>query len=157
MRTNAYSQAIWLVAVAVMLQGCALFQNVNPSAVAETPEQHAFAKYGTFVVFEELAADAIEDPAFSESIKARIRSADARLKPAADSMLEVATEVGTIRAELAAAQAAVAATEGDVRDAAQIQRDSLDARLQAVSANLTRWIETVSPLITELIAALRGN
>lgn len=73
-----------------------------PVETAQTPEQKAFAIYGTFVIYEELAASVSTDPATPPSIKLTIKKMDATAKPAADSLLASGLQVIQIQRELAA-------------------------------------------------------
>jgi hypothetical protein len=53
------------VPTTLLLPGC-----VNsPVQQAETPEQKAYALYGTYVIFQEKAAELVQDSSTSESVK----------------------------------------------------------------------------------------
>jgi hypothetical protein len=113
--------------------GCAGIQ--SPSAVAETPEQHAYALYGQFVIAEETAAGIVEDPATPQVVKDQIAKADATAKPVADNLLDAARSVMKIRAELA-------------------QGKSSEEKLAIAITNLEKWIADARPKIEALVASI---
>ena len=120
----------------VGLQGCA---GTNPIAVAETPEQRAFAMYGTFVIFSEKAADLAEQTSLPRSVRLGLVNAEERAKPVADSLLDAYTEFLVIKAEFDA---------GDSGDAG--------ARLLRASQSLNDAITRLAPLLNELVRSIKG-
>ncbi len=56
----------------------------SPVGTAETPQQKAYALYGSFVVLEEAAANFVTGPFATEEGIRVIKQADAIAKPAAD-------------------------------------------------------------------------
>ena len=68
---------------------------------AQTPAQHAFALYGTFVVFEETVADIVERAGTPQVVKNALKAADAVAKPLADVMLVSARSYVAVEAQLA--------------------------------------------------------
>lgn len=113
-------------------------KTINPVTAAETPEQRAYAVYGTFVVAEELGAKIVTDATTPASVKQAIKDADAKAKPAADALLDATQQVMTVRAQLAAG-----ATTED--------------KLKTVIANLDTWITDASPKVSALLKAVTGG
>jgi hypothetical protein len=113
--------------------GCAGLK--SPSAVAETPEQHAYALYGQFEIAEAVAADITEDPTTPQSVREAIATADAAAKPVADNLLAASRSVMKIRAEIA-------------------QGKSTEEKLAVAITNLERWIADARPKIEALIASM---
>lgn len=121
-----------LLFMLVWLQSCATI--AGPYKAAETAEQKAFALYGTFVVFEERGASIINDNRIDIDARRLIQRVDARAKPVADSTLEAALQVNEVRGEVGASE----------------------NKLATVTANLENWIMRFEPLVTELVAAVKG-
>jgi len=118
------------------LEGC----SVTPARVyqaAETPEQKAFAVYGTFVVYEEQAAVLVQDERVPAGFKSWIKSADARAKPLVDAMLEAALTVEQVRSDFAKGVT------------------TLD-KLVIVSMELDKWINRAVPAVEALVHAVKG-
>jgi len=118
----------------VGLQGCA---STNPIAAAETSEQRAYAAYGTFVIFQEKAADLVEEESIPDGVKLRIIEAEERAKPVADSLLDAYTEFLAIKAEFDAGETS-------------------EERLVAAANSLNDWITQLAPLINELVRNIKG-
>ncbi len=77
-----------MLLVVLMLQGCASITTINdPVLEAETMDQHAFALFGTYAVFESRAATLIQDPYVPDEAKLAIQRAALSAKPVADSGL----------------------------------------------------------------------
>lgn len=125
-----------LLVALVALSGCATVG--GPVAAAETVEQRAFALYGTFAVFEETAADIVEDEAVPVEIRRAIQSADSRAKPVVDSMLAAALEANRIRLQVAAGT-------------------NTTERLLIVVGQLEGWIARAGPLVDGLVASVRDG
>lgn len=122
-----------LILIAAVVAGCS---TLSPLKAAETAEQRAFAAYGTFVVYQELAVDIMRDPQVPDSVKLRIQRAEGQAKPVADSLLDTALEVSSIRRQF---------DEGRATDS---------ALLVAVQM-LDESLERLAPLINNLVAAVR--
>ena len=133
-------QQVWSFAVfawmlpLLFVAGC---QSANPIAAAETNEQRAYAAYGTFVIFQEKAADLAEDPAIPNGVKLRIIAAEERAKPVADSLLDAYAEFLAIKAQFDAGQ-------------------STEEAVLIASNNLNDWITRLAPLVNELIRNVKG-
>lgn len=110
----------------------------NPIETAQTPEQKAFAVYGEFVVYEEIAADIVRMPQVSDSVKQRLKEIDAKTKPAADALRDAAMNVIEARELLSAGQ-------------------STDAKLDTANANLEHWYLQTRDLVTQLQGAVRSK
>lgn len=106
-----------------------------PFQAAETPEQKAYALYGTFVVFEEVAASVATDPATPVAVKNAIKAADAEAKPDADSMISAARLVIKVQAQIAAGT-------------------TPDQQLEIVNENLVGWVTEAQPKIVALQCAV---
>lgn len=109
----------------------------NPVAAAKTPEQKAFAIYGEFVVFEEAAAKVASNPTTPATVLASIKSADARAKPVMDSTLSAALEVVSIEQQIAAGS-------------------TTQDKLVIATANLQSWVDQGTPLVNNLVSAVKG-
>ena len=120
--------------ISVILSGC----HSNPLTVAQTPEEKAYALYGTFVVFEEQAAIVIKQAATPVDAKTAIRKADAAAKPVADALLAAVREYILIKGELAAGT-----TTND--------------KLVLATANLNKWVAQATPLIQALVISVGGK
>ena len=132
MFTNRQYALLPLFFMLAWLQGCATV--AGPYKAAETAEQKAFALYGTFVVFEERGASVINDNRIDIRARQAIQRADSAAKPVADSTLEAALQVNEVRQEIGASE----------------------NKLKTVTANLENWIMRFEPLVTQLVAAVKG-
>ena len=92
-----YAAYLLWCALAIALTACV----VNPIRAAETAEQKAYAAYGTFVIFEEQAAQLVQSPEVPADVKQALREADAIAKPAADTLLVSARVVASVRRQVA--------------------------------------------------------
>ena len=124
-----------LLMLVVALAGC---KAANPIAAAETPEQRAYAAYGTFVIFQEKAADIVEDQTLSRNIRLSVAQAEQRARPVAESLIATYVEFIEVKAEFDA---------GD---------PTAEARLVQVSTSLNDWVNRLAPLINELVRNVRG-
>lgn len=129
-------QTAWLLLIlnALFLSAC---QSANPIAAAETDEQRAYAAYGTFVIFQEKAADLAEDANIPRGARLRIISAEERARPVAESLLEAYVEFITIRAEFDAGE-------------------TTEARLVTAANSLNNWVTRLAPLVNELVRNIKG-
>ena len=123
----------WLL-LTLMLVGC---QAANPLAQAETSEQRAYAAYGTFVIFQEKAADLAEDPNIPRGAKLRIIAAEERARPVAESLLEAYIEFVAIKAEFQAGRISHGA-------------------LVTATVSLNDWILRLTPRVNELVRNIKG-
>ena len=133
MRQLDYRYA-WLLLWVFALAGC---QSANPIAAAETSEQRAYAAYGTFVIFQEKAADLVEEQSLSRSVRLRIVQAEERAKPIADSLLDAYVEFISVKAEFDAG-------------------NTSQARLVTAANRLDGWVSRLAPLINELVRTIKG-
>ena len=125
---------VGIAALAVLtFAGCKTL--TAPVSIAETAEQKAYALYGTFVVFEELAAAVVTDQATPENLKEAIRRFDATAKPAADSMLDATRHVITIKTQLAMGK-------------------TPNEKLEIANARLVEWVTEAQPKILALQCAV---
>ena len=115
-------------------QACSI---INPVSKAETTEQRAYATYGTFVIFEEKAAELVESGTLPDDIALAIIDADERAKGVADSLLDATWEFIRIRNQLAAGE-------------------TTQEQLDIAVANLDSWINRAVPLINGLGTAVEG-
>jgi hypothetical protein len=133
MRKLDYRYA-WLMLWLFALAGC---QSANPIAAAETPEQRAYAAYGTFVIAQETAADLVEQDTIPRGVRLRIIQAEERAKPVADSLLDAYMGFLIIKAEFDAG-------------------DTSESRLAAAANELDDWVTQLAPLINELLRNIKG-
>ena len=135
MRNAVDIRQVYVLLLAVALAGC---QAANPIAQAETPEQRAYAAYGTFVIFQEKAADIAEDATLPRGVRLRVAQAEQRARPVAESLIETYVEFIEIKAEFDA---------GD---------STAEARLVQVSNSLNDWVNRLAPLVAELVRNVKG-
>lgn len=128
---------ILLGLMAVVLMAGSSCSTVNSVATAQTPQQKAYAVYGTFVVFEEQAATVVALADVPQSAKDAIKAADAKAKPVADNLL-------------AATKVVIQATN-DV-SAGKTTNDKLAIAVTSLSG----WVDQATPLVNNLIAAVNG-
>ena len=133
MRKLDYRYA-WLTLWLFALAGC---QGANPIKAAETPEQRAYAAYGTFVIAQETAADLVEDASIPDGVRLRIITAEERAKPVADSLLDAYMEFLIIKAEFDAGETS-------------------EQRLIIASNELDDWVTQLAPLVGELLRNIKG-
>ena len=124
----------WLILCLTALTAC---QSANPIRAAETSEQRAYAAYGTFVIFQEMAADLVEQPSIPRNAKLAIVKAEERAKPVADSLLEAYVEFISVKAEF------------------QAGNTSQD-KLITASTRLDDWVTRLAPLVNELLRTIKG-
>ena len=133
MRKLDYRYA-WLLLLLTALAGC---QSANPIAAAETPEQRAYAAYGTFVIAQETAADLVEDTSIPRGVKLRIIAAEERAKPVADSLLDAYMGFLIIKAEFEAGETS-------------------EQRFLSATRELDDWVTQLAPLVAELLRNVKG-
>lgn len=120
------------ICLCILLTACA----ANPIKEAQTLDQKAFASYGQFVIYEELAANLVQDPNVPQAAKLALRSADAVAKPIADRGLDVIRVYDRVAAEVAAGTS------------------SAD-KLAIATADLQSWIEQATPAVKGLVTAVK--
>lgn len=111
----------------------------TPSSVkeAQTLDQKAFATYGTFVVFEEQAAQLAKDPATPAAVKTALAQADNAAKPFADHLLDAVKVYENVSAQLAAGTTTA-------------------EKLSIATADLQSWLNEATPVVTSLVTAVKG-
>lgn len=130
--------------LALALTACA---TINPFKAATNLDQRAFASYGTFVVFEEQAAVAVQDPSIPANVKQALKTADARAKPAADALLASVKQYEAI---------SIALTQCPSQpDPAQCKATTAD-KLVTATANLNQWVIDATTQINALVSAVKG-
>lgn len=122
--------------VALSMSGC---QSTNAIAAANTPDQKAYALYGTFVILEEQAATLMTNPATSPKLRSAVRVADARAKPSADALVKALKDYEAAAAEVKAGGTGAAAL------------------LTTATVNLNTWIGTATTDISTLVSAVKGT
>lgn len=126
--------AMVLMAATFALSACG---TLNPLSHAQTIQQKAYAQYGVFVVIEEQAAALVQEPGVSASALQAIGRADAVVKPVADKLLAAILAVDQIREEVAAGK-------------------TTEDKLVIATVNLQKWYDEVVPLLSDLVAAVKG-
>lgn len=109
----------------------------NPIKTANTVQQKAYATYGTFVVFEELAAKVVSTGGVSDRVKSDIAKADAVAKPTMDLLLTAVQAVDTLQVQLAAGQ-------------------TTPEKLTAAVLALNTLLAQATPQVNDLVKAVQG-
>jgi len=122
---------------AVLVLSASSCSTINSVATAQTPQQKAYAIYGTFVVFEEQAAMVVANPNLPPAALSAIKTADAKAKPVADSLLAATQTVLMVNSQLAAGK-----TTAD--------------KLTIANSELANWVTQATPLVNDLITAVEG-
>lgn len=122
-----------MIACAVALTGCAAQAGLMKAA--QTPTEDVYALYGSFVVYEEVAADIVTNAQTPANVKETIRKLDLAAKPPADAMQDAARTLISIQAQIAAG-------------------GTPTEKLETVNANLADWIKEAKPKITAFICAV---
>lgn len=131
-------QIFGLLSALCLLAACAV-------GTAETPQQKAFALYGTFVTVEEAAATIVLNPTTPDGVVEIIAKTDAVAKPLADAMLEAANAYSLIVAKIE-----------EIEGRGEKPTDELlDLAITALAA-LTAAIVEAEPSIQALVAAIRA-
>lgn len=110
----------------------------NPHAEAKTPEQHAYAVYGEWVIAKEAAAEIVELATTPQSVREKVAQVDSVASPIADNLYDTAQEAFKIRAQLAAGQ-------------------TTEDKLTVVLTNLDEWVAKLEPQIRKLTDAVSGK
>lgn len=109
----------------------------GPVKEAETVEQHAFALYGTYVIYQQQAAELMGREQVPDSVKRKIQEIDARAHPIARSVSVSAREVLRVRREFEAGRAE-------------------EGVLLAALRNAERWTNELRPVLAEFLTAIEG-
>lgn len=108
-----------------------------PVQQAETPEQKAYALYGTYVIFQERAAELVQDTATPENVKQALREADRVAYPVAESLVDAVLEVEAIRQQVAAGMTS-------------------EEKLTIAISNLSTIYFSAAPKLLAVAAAVKG-
>lgn len=128
--------ACWIAVAApvlLTLPGCGTTSAVKQ---AETPEQKAYALYGTYVIFQEKAAELVQDPTTPENAKEALRAADRVAYPLAESLVDAVIEVESVRKQVAAGA-------------------TPEEKLSIAVLNLSTIYYQVAPKLLAVVAAVR--
>lgn len=97
-RPPAAGAALLALALGGSLPACATVADHNPVAAAETPEQVAYAVFGTFAATQELALEVVRSEDVPLELRRGVQRAEGLAKPAADALLVGAQAVLRARA-----------------------------------------------------------
>ena len=122
----------------------------SPIKQAETFEQRAYALYGTYVVFQEMAVGLVQDTTTPERVKQGLRDADKAAYPLAESLVDAVTTVGDIRAII---NMCSTLTLPDENPACTPDNER---RLANAITNLGAIYFKAQPVIVNLTATVRG-
>lgn len=130
----------------VALSAC----TANPVKEAETFEQKAYALYGTYVIFQEKAAELVQDTTVPEKVKGGLRAADRVAYPVAESLVDAAVTVSDIRSIIE-----------DCKDLTLPETNpactpSNERRLANAITNLGTIYYKAQPIILNMVAAVKG-
>jgi hypothetical protein len=127
----------FLLAIAVpttfLLPGCAN----SPVKQAETVEQKAYALYGTYVIFQEKAAELVRDSTTPENVKQSLRDADRIAYPVAESLVDAVIEVEAIRQQVSTGMTS-------------------EEKLTIAISNLSTIYFSAAPKLLAVVAAVKG-
>jgi hypothetical protein len=125
--------------MAVLVAGCAPLQ--KPFQTAETPQQKAYALYGTFVAVEEQVAEVVSTNEIDEDILQVIKQADLIAKLTADTMLETARKLNTLEKNAFLNDGEISDEEFAVIHEQRIKLGQLMKDVQSAIKNLALTIE----------------
>jgi hypothetical protein len=128
----AFLLALSIPAV-LLVSGC---QNA-PVQQAESVEQKAYALYGTYVIFQEKAAELVQDSTTPEGMKQTLRDADRVAYPVAESLVDAVVEVESIRQQVAAGM-------------------TPEEKLTLAISNLSTIYFSAAPKLLAVVAAVKG-
>lgn len=120
--------------VFLTLSGCGTTSAVKQ---AESPEQKAYALYGTYVIFQEKAAELVQDSTTPEGVKQTLRDADRVAYPVAESLVDAVIEVEAIRQQVAAGM-------------------TPEEKLTIAISNLSTIYFSAAPKLLAVVAAVKG-
>lgn len=135
-----FKSAVLLICATVLLGACqgGCSSVPNPHAEARTPEQHAYAVYGEWVIAKEAAAEILEQPQTPQPVREKVADIDRRASPIANSLYDTAQEAFKIRAQIATGQ-------------------TTEDKLSVVLTNLNEWVTRLEPEIRKLSDAVTGK
>jgi hypothetical protein len=130
--------ALFIAAFVLTGAACQKVEKANPIAagckedLANNLAVCGYATYGTFVIFEELAASVAKEPSVSASVRQGIIKADEVAKPVVDNLYASLKIYEDVRTQVAAGE-------------------STTDKLDVAAANLNRWITEAAPLVANLV------
>lgn len=130
--------AFWVAVAApafLTLAGCGTV--TAPVKQAETVEQKAYALYGTYVIFQEKAAELVQDSTTPENVKQALREADRVAYPLAESLVEASLEVEAIRQQIETGL-------------------TTEEKLTLAISNLSTIYFSAAPKLLAVVAAVKG-
>lgn len=127
----AWTYLIGLAAIA--MAAC----TAAPIQQAETPEQKAYALYGTYVIFQEKAAELVQDSTTPDNVKQALREADRVAYPVAESLVDAVLEVEAIRQQVASGMTS-------------------EERLTIAISNLSTIYFSAAPKLLAVVSAVKG-
>lgn len=139
-REGGFTRAVFLafllaiaIPVTLVLSGCGTTSAVKQ---AETPEQKAYALYGTYVIFQEKAAELVQDSTTPENVKEALREADRVAYPVAESLVDAVREVEAIRQQVVSGM-------------------TPEEKLTIAISNLSRIYFAAAPKLLAVVAAVK--
>ena len=96
-RARLWFQLIFVLPLLLLLAAC---PSIEPVQRAETPEQKAFALYGTFVIMQEQGAKIVLDETTPAAVVRAIQAADRVAHPASKVLNAAAQQLQIARARL---------------------------------------------------------
>lgn len=150
-----HSRYGWALAVLsmIVITGCQTLKEANPVAPAlqsGEPELIAFALEGSYTIVQGKALEVARAPTTPQSVRDAIADIDAKVNPVLDAAKPLATEAQQVRDKLLACEQAATT---DVAATCAPDRDKLAALLLELNALVTK----VTPLINDMIAAIKGG
>lgn len=134
----------YLLIAALTLMGCAGTNPVKPAIDSGKPELIAYALEGSYTIVQGKALEVAKDPATPQEVRNVLADIDAKANPLLDSARPLATEAEAIRKEV---ETCGGASECDTKE----------AKLASLLTQLNGILTRVSPLINDLIAAIKGG
>lgn len=130
---NYYAQIVFL-SLFLILSGCA---NINPFASADTPEQQAYAAYGTYIIFIETAADLTESPVTPHDAKLRLIHATQTGRPVADDLFQAVQTYIDVQTEFR-------------------KGETTEEQMFLALEMLVRYLDNFDPVLTKLVTTVNG-
>jgi hypothetical protein len=137
---NAYFTAA-VLALVFALAGCQAVQSVDavsPAVESGKPELIAYALEGSYTIVQSQAVKLAQEPDTPQAVRDVFIAVAERANPILDKARPLAVEAEGLRAKLASGE-------------------SVETRLAAVLADLNRLLSEVSPLITDMVNAIKGT
>lgn len=141
---NTGAAALATLALAMLLIACQGTNPVQPALESKRPDLIAYALESSYVIVQGKALEVVRQPGTPQSVKDAVARIDAKANPILDAMRPLAEEAAALKESL-----------GEVEGADEEER--LRARLAFVLNELDRLVTEVSPLISELVAAIKGD